>query len=153
MLSAPEPPDGGSPTPPPPALPLRFTDVIGSVGSAARTAPDDFLTSVPPNKFTEAAATIPNGDLSHCPHGEQAHQLSNGLGPGEAKLSQDSPDRQRKGTRHSQRFSRTSSSGSKGSRISLESPEVKRKTVDSADVANERPNPSEPIPIRTGKDY
>ena len=142
MLSAPEPPDGGSPTPPPPALPLRFTDVIGSMPSVARTAPDEFLTSIPPDTISgrpagTSTATLPNG------HPQAGHLLHNGLGPGVPEASQHlSPDRHKKHTRHSKMLSRTSSSGSKDSRDPLE-------TVDG--VTGERLNPSDPIPIRTGK--
>ena len=133
MLSAPDPPEGGSPTPPPPTLPLRFTDVIGSAASTARTAPDDFLTTLPPDRITQAPSGAPTTAL---PNGH----LPNGLGPGESELNQ---DRQRKHSRHSKRLSRTSSSGSKGTRHSPDSPEVNGVT--------DRPNPSDPIPIvRTG---
>ena len=153
MLSAPEPPDGGSPTPPPPTLPLRFTDVIGSAASVARTVPDDFLTSLQPDRVTEASSGIPTTAISNG-HLQPSHQLPNGLGPGEAELNQDTSDRQKKRSRHIKRLNRTSSSGSKGSRVSPESPEVKVKTHDSTDHVNgmvDRHNPSEPIPIvRTG---
>lgn len=140
MLSAPDPPEGGSPTPPPPTLPLRFTDVIGSAASAARTAPDDFLTSLPPDRITQAPSGTQTNALSNG-HLQPTHQLHNGVGPGE-----DPSDRQRKHSRHSKRLNRTSSSGSKGSRHSPNSPEVNG-TV-------ERPNPSDPIPIvRTGNKW
>ena len=153
MLSAPEPPDGGSPTPPPPALPLRFTDVIGSVPSAARTVPDEFLTSIPPDIITgkstvNSTTALPNG---HLQQGQQAHQrLQNGLGPSEPGPSQEhSPGRQRKHTRPSRKLSRNSSTGSKDSRDTVE-------TVDSPNRVNgttEKLNPSDPIPIRTGTNY
>ena len=49
MLSAPSPPEGHSPTPTPPTLPLRFHPPnIGSLtdGEMARTAPDEYLSAV-----------------------------------------------------------------------------------------------------------
>ena len=147
MLSAPDPPEGGSPTPPPPTLPLRFTDVIGSAASTARTAPDDFLTCLPPDRITQAPSGAPTNALpnGHLQPSQRLHNGHNGIGPGhgEAELNQDTSERQRKHSKHSKRLNRTSSSGSKGSRHSPESPEVNG-VVD-------RPNPSDPIPIvRTG---
>ena len=143
MLSAPDPPEGGSPTPPPPTLPLRFTDVIGSAASAARTAPDDYLTSLPPDRITQAPSGAPTNGLPNG-HLQPSHQLHNGIGPGEAELNHDTSDRQKKHSKHSKRLNRTSSSGSKGSRHSPDSPEVNGMI--------DRPNPSDPIPIvRTGK--
>ena len=139
MLSAPDPPEGGSPTPPPPSLPLRFTEVIGSAASAARTAPDDFLTA---DKITGSTTN------SHLQPGQQAHHLVNGFGPGsEPQLNHDSPDRQKKQSRHPRALTHSSSTGSKDSRVSVD-------TVDSAEGVNgagDKPNPSNPIPIRTGK--
>ena len=140
MLSAPDPPEGGSPTPPPPTLPLRFTDVIGSAASAARTVPEDFLTSLPPDRITQTTSGAPTNAL---PNGHP-HQLHNGIGHGEAELNHDTSERQKKHSKHSKRLNRTSSSGSKGSRHSPDSPEVNGMI--------DRPNPSDPIPIvRTGK--
>lgn len=137
MLSAPEPPEGGSPTPPPPSLPLRFTDVIGSGASAARTLPDDFLTTTRTDKMagTVSGIAIPNG---HSQQEHHQHQLVNG----ESELNQGSSDRPQKHSKHSKMVQRTSSSGSKSSRVSIE-------TVDGVN-GMERPDPSDPIPIRTG---
>ena len=144
MLSAPDPPEGGSPTPPPPSLPLRFTNVIGSASSAARTAPDDFLTSMPANKIA-GTTTIPN--KSRVQPGQQAHHLVNGLVPGgEPELNHDPSDRQKKNSRHPRKLSHSSSTGGKDSRVSVD-------MVDGAEGVNgvgDRPNPSDPIPIRTG---
>ena len=148
MLSAPEPPEGGSPTPPPPTLPLRFTDVIGSADSAARTVPDDFLTSARTDKITGnmSGNTIQNG---HSQLEHPTHQLVNGdAGPSEPELHRDPSDRQHKHSRHSNILNRTSSSGSKSSRVSMD-------TVDHPNGVNgvlDRPDPSDPIPIRTGMD-
>ena len=144
MLSAPDPPEGASPTPPPPSLPLRFTNVIGSAASAARTAPDDFLTSIPADKIT-GTTTIPNN--SHVQPRQQAHHMVNGLGlGGEPELNHDLSDRQKKNSKHPRTLTHSSSTGSKDSRVSVD-------MVDSAEGMNgagDRPNPSEPIPIRTG---
>ena len=146
MLSAPEPPEGGSPTPPPPTLPLRFTDVIGSADSAARTVPDEFLTSTRPSKIT---GHMP-GNMVQNGHSQSEHptrQLVNGdAGPSGPEHHQDPTDRQHKHNRHSNILNRTSSSGSKSSRVSLD-------TVEFHDGVNgtlDRPDPSDPIPIRTG---
>lgn len=139
MLSAPDPPEGGSPTPPPPSLPLRFTNVIGSAASAARTAPDDFLTSMPADKIA-GTTTIPNNN-THVRPGQQAHHLVNGLG--EPELNHDPSDRQKKNSKHP---SHSTFTCSKDSKVSVD-------TIDSAEGVNgvgDRPNPSDPIPIRTG---
>ena len=154
MLSAPDPPEGGSPTPPPPTLPLRFTDVIDSAASVARTVPHDFLTSLPSDKINQVpsaiqTSTLPNGHLP------PSHQLPNGLGRGLVEKDQDTSDRQKRCSKqHSKRRNHSSSSGSKSSRHSSGSPEVKVKGLSNGDCVNgmaDRPNPSDPIPIvRTG---
>ena len=171
MLSAPEPPDGHSPSPPPVALPLKFsTSTIGSPQSAdlSRTAPAEYLNTYGPNiagnshDSTQQQNSHTNGhpstDQHHVPsQGATAHhngamghssfsQVTTGNGPSKEPAQTNAKSRSR-------RPSHTASTSSTDivQRDSSDSPEVRRKVLkmDELDGAGAgRPNPSVPIPIR-----
>lgn len=165
MLSAPEPPDGQSPTPPPVALPLKFaTSKIGSIDSEdlSRTAPAEFLHTFMSNGANSQNTSHQNGPIAPQSNGQPPHASTQDnetstLPPTSSAQvvtgSNGLPTEQSHGAALVTQVSVTSKSSTgaasteRSRRPSSESPEVNRK-VHNLEEVDGRPNPSAPIPIR-----